>query len=61
MTDETKISESEITKMVEEGRCDHEHNICTDEAHGRHSGICRGCGNFSTQLSNDDGWCSDCN
>ena len=31
MTDEIKISESEITKMIEEGRCDHEHNICTDD------------------------------
>jgi hypothetical protein len=47
--------------MTEEGEWDHDNGICTDEAHGRHSGVCRGCGNFSTQLSNDDGWCSDCN
>ena len=23
--------------------CDHEHGVCTDIAHGVHSGICRAC------------------
>ena len=46
---------------VEEGLCDHDNDICTDIAHGVHSGICRGCGNYAHNLSNDDGWCGDCN
>jgi len=47
--------------MVEEGECDHDNDICTDISHGVHSGICRGCGNYAHNLSNDDGWCGDCN
>ena len=51
--------------MTEEGlcpdSCDHENGICTEEAHGTHSGVCRGCGKYAHNLSNDDGWCGDCN
>ena len=32
-----------------------------DEAQGVHSGVCRGCGKYAHNLSNDDGWCGDCN
>ena len=32
-----------------------------DESMGRHTGICRGCGHHSNDLSNDDGYCGDCN
>ena len=46
---------------VEEGLCDHEHDVCTDIAHGTHSGKCRACGFWAHDLSNDDGYCGDCN
>jgi len=46
---------------VEEGLCDHDHGICTDIAHGTHSGICRACKKWGHDLSNDDGYCGDCN
>ena len=32
-----------------------------DISQGVHSGICRGCGQHKNDLSNDDGWCGDCN
>ena len=32
-----------------------------DESQGTHSGRCRGCGFYKHTLSNDDGWCGDCN
>lgn len=32
-----------------------------DEARGVHSGWCRGCKKIKHTLSNDDGWCGDCN
>jgi len=33
----------------------------SDPALGRHSGICRACGNYSNSVSNDDGYGSCCN
>ena len=41
--------------------CDHDNGICTDIAHGTHSGICRACKKWGHDLSNDDGYCGDCN
>ena len=32
-----------------------------DEARGRHTGICRACKQRSFDISNDDGYCGDCN
>lgn len=32
-----------------------------DESMGRHSGYCRGCKQMQPDLSNDDGYCGDCN
>ena len=32
-----------------------------DESQGTHSGWCRGCKKMKHNLSNDDGWCGDCN
>tara|TARA_Y100001949_G_C15973222_1_gene324888 strand:- start:781 stop:906 length:126 start_codon:yes stop_codon:yes gene_type:complete len=32
-----------------------------DESQGVHSGICRACKKFAYDLSNDDGYCGDCN
>ena len=32
-----------------------------DESQGVHSGICRACGNYAHNLSNDDGYCGHCN
>jgi hypothetical protein len=32
-----------------------------DESQGRHSGICRACNKHKFDLSNDDGYCGDCN
>ncbi len=32
-----------------------------DEAYGRHTGICRACKKMSFNISNDDGYCGDCN
>ena len=38
---------------------------CLDDSvsshQGTHSGVCRGCGTYQTDLSNEDGWCGDCN
>jgi hypothetical protein len=48
-------------REAREGECDHDNGICVDEAHGTHSGICRACGNHGNDLSNDDGYCGDCN
>jgi hypothetical protein len=31
------------------------------DSQGTHCGVCRGCKKFKTDLSNDDGWCGDCN
>ena len=56
-----KEDKDEMNVSIEEGICDHEHGVCTDDAHGTHSGVCRGCGNYAHNLSNDDGWCGDCN
>ena len=41
--------------------CDHDNGICTDIAHGTHSGICRACKKWGHDLSNDDGYCGDGN
>ncbi len=38
-----------------------EDTIIYDESTGRHRGICRACKNYSNDLSNDDGYCGDCN
>ena len=54
-------TESDRWVTMNDDECDHDNGICTDEAHGRHSGVCRGCGKWSHDLSNDDGWCGDCN
>ena len=32
-----------------------------DISMGRHSGVCRGCKKMKWDLSNDDGYCGDCN
>lgn len=32
----------------------------SDEADGRHSGVCRGCHKFSNSVSNDNGYCGNC-
>lgn len=32
-----------------------------DPSQGRHSGVCRGCHEHQPDLSNDDGYCGDCN
>ncbi len=36
-------------------------NAQNDESEGMHYGECRGCGFYSHTLSNDDGYCGDCN
>ena len=40
---------------------DQEEEDYYDEARGVHSGWCRGCQKIKHTLSNDDGWCGDCN
>ena len=32
-----------------------------EESQGTHAGWCRGCKKMKYNLSNDDGWCGDCN
>ena len=32
-----------------------------DPSYQRHSGMCRGCNKFKHHISNDDGYCGDCN
>lgn len=32
-----------------------------DQSQGRHSGFCRGCNQHQPDLSNDDGYCGNCN
>lgn len=35
--------------------------VLEDESQGRHAGICRSCDEHKPDLSNDDGYCGDCN
>tara|TARA_Y100001949_G_C15938348_1_gene308974 strand:- start:269 stop:439 length:171 start_codon:yes stop_codon:yes gene_type:complete len=56
MTDKEEYN----TVIEDDDECDHEHGVCTDEAHGYHWARCRGCGKMGN-CSNDDGWCMDCN
>ena len=44
-------------KMSNSMNADGEH----DDSEGVHYGLCRGCGFYAHTLSNDDGYCGDCN
>ncbi len=41
--------------------CEDNQGVMPDESEGIHYGRCRGCGFYAHTLSNDDGYCGDCN
>ena len=60
--EDEKVDSDEDYDMDETEKKDiPDEDIEYDIAEGRHYGYCRGCKQMKHDLSNDDGWCGDCN
>jgi len=59
--DLAEIIREEFAWRMEKITTDEEDEEDYDPSQGRHSGVCRGCHNHQPDLSNDDGYCGNCN
>ena len=59
--DLAEVVREELAWRMEKTTTDQEDDEDYDPSQGRHSGMCRGCNSHQPDLSNDDGYCGDCN